>query len=335
MCDDPIEVERGLPLISVIVCTRNRPTHIPRAVASILQSDYPNFALLIVDQSDNVATARAIAPFLGSRVKLLQLAGKGKAAALNHARDHVHGEYLALTDDDCEMAPDCLSSVAAAFQADPSLGIIFGEVVAGPHDCAREHIPHSDMLEPCTIRDPADYLRIPVRRGAHWLNHGMGANMALRAATLHGIWGWDCCLGPGGKFGSGDDHDLAFRALRAGYGVRFCPDARVVHYGVQRVDKLPQYYRRIGRGFGASFVKYLKCGAPYPGAARTFRFHLLKCGLRAVSLRRGHDSGPFVVGWVSGFLAGLFNPVDKQRLRFEHDGSAQSAAPAGKAQITP
>jgi glycosyltransferase involved in cell wall biosynthesis len=320
----PAETVTALPQVSVIVCTRNRATNIVNAASRILASDYPNFELLIVDESDDGLTAAALAPLLQteSRLHYLPLQGHGKAKALNYGWSHARGEYVVLTDDDCEMAPDCLSSLVAAFGADGTLGIVFGDVAAGPHDPRHEHIPHARAPKPKTIRDSAELLKIPLGRGAEWLDFGMGANMAIRASVMQYMHGWDPHIGPGEKFCSGDDHNLAFRFLRAGYDVHFCPAARVVHRGVRRLRCMPQDHRRIGRGFGAIFVKNLRCGAFYHGSIRALRFHMFKLAVRSLRLRRFSDNGAFILGWLSGVWDGARHPINSRTLHFEEDDQA-------------
>lgn len=310
---------RDLSLVSVIVCTRNRPTHIPRAVASILQSDYPHFELLIVDESNDNATADALAPLLQattSRTAYHRLRAKGMAKALNYALPHARGQYLAFTDDDCEMAPDCLSNLLAAFEADITLGVVFGDVAAAPHDTAQEHIPKWRVHQPNTIDRPADFIRMSPHRGASWLNFGIGANMAIRSAALRTIEGFDPCIGPGEKFGSGDDHDVAFRLLRAAYRVHFCPGARVVHHGARPLTGMQLDSRRVGRGFGAAFAKHLKCGTLYRGSARTVPFHLARLCAGSLNGKRS-DSAGFLLGWVSGFCGGLVCAVNGRTHQFQ------------------
>jgi O-antigen biosynthesis protein len=321
------------PLVSAIICTRNRPADIPRAVRSILSSDYPNFEALIVDQSDNDATADALAPLLvtTSRLRLLRLAAGGKAAALNHARRHAHGQYLALTDDDCEMAANCLSTLVTAFTADSGLGGIFGDVAAADSNRAREYIPQFRMHLAKTISRPGEFLRIPPRRRAWWQNFGMGANMAVDAAALQEIGGFDECIGPGEKFASGDDHDLAFRLLHAGYRVHFCPNARVVHYRARQVLGIQQDHWRVGQGFGACFAKYFRCGILYRGSIRALGFHFLRFGFQRLSLRAS-ESGFFMRGWLSGFFGGLRHPMNKKTLRFERDVGTKSSVPYRRSQ---
>ncbi len=304
------------PSVSVIVCTRNRATHILHTASTILASDYPDFELLVVDESANDATADALAPLKSSALRYFRIAGHGKATALNYALRHARGQFLALTDDDCEMAPDCLAALAAAFRADPEVAIVFGDVAASPYDSTQEHIPKCRIPQSNTIRRPTHFLQMSVKRGAPWLNFGIGANMAIRSATLRTIEGWDPCVGPGEKFSSGDDHDLAFRMLLAGSAVHFCHRARVIHHGIRRLDSIAHDARRVGRGFGASCIKHLKCGALYHGAARTVPFHFVRLCVELLHGRRS-DSASFIRGWMSGFFTGLCHPVDRKTRRFE------------------
>jgi GT2 family glycosyltransferase len=319
-------IESGNPLrprVSVIVCTHNRAKEILRSATSILASDYPDFELLVVDESDDGSTASALEPLRQgtSNLRYFHLASVGKARALNHARRHARGHFLALTDDDCEMAPDCLSTVVNVFQSDPEVAIIFGDVAAASHDSAQDQIPICRIYESKTIRRTSEFLRIPVQRSAAWINFGIGANMAIRSAALNAVEGWDPCIGPGEKFGSGDDHDLAFRLLRAGKALHFCPDARVVHHGVRQRALSERDAERVGRGFGASWIKHLKCGSVYPGATRTLSFNLVRLLLESLHLRRC-DSAFFIRGWIAGLWQGLRHRVDKKTLRFEDDYSA-------------
>ena len=330
MAERTNQVRPDLPLVSVIVCTRNRPTSVARCARSVLSSDYTNFELLVVDQSDDSATASQLAPFMASssRVSLLPLIAKGKPAALNHALGHARGQYLALTDDDCEVARNWISALAAALEAHSDVGAVFGDVAAMPFDAQREHIPQRRIEMAKTIRHPNEFVVIPTRRDVIWLNFGIGANMALRTQAMQQLGGWDRCIGPGAKFGSGDDHDLAFRLLCAGYGVHFCPQARVVHHGALSRAGRKRWYVRVGRGFGAAFAKYLRCALLYRGSWRALRIHLLGFVLHSLQMRRTQPgSGRFIRGWIAGFVAGLLQPLEKATLCFEEIPKRQSGHP--------
>ena len=229
--DGPVPSEG--PLFSVVICTRNRGGSAAAAVRSVLAGRHPNFELLVMDQSDDGATRPALSALLTGegddpRLHIFPLDRPGKPNALNAARRQARGKFLALTDDDCECAPDWLQQVERIFAGDPALGCVFGEVSAGPHDPAQHYVSVNHIPAPLTIRTVREWLRMPGPR-----HFGIGANMAVRAAALDEVGGWDPCIGPGAEFGSGDDHDLAVRMLLRGYGVHLCPQARVVHHGAR------------------------------------------------------------------------------------------------------
>src|SRR5262249_48853989 len=155
------------------------------------------------------------------------------------------------------------------------------------------------ILQPRTIRKVREFLKMPGQR-----EFGMGANMVVRADRLAEWNGWDPCIGPGSKFGSGDDHDLAIRALAAGCAIHFCPEARVIHYGFRRWESVPRDLQRIGFGFGATFAKELRCGTLYVGSLRMLGYFVGQALLRAARLQRPRGLA-LPRGWLRGLLAGM------------------------------
>lgn len=55
------------PSVSVIVATRNRNGNVVRTVRSVLDNEYPEFELIVVDQSDDDTTRVALEPFANDR----------------------------------------------------------------------------------------------------------------------------------------------------------------------------------------------------------------------------------------------------------------------------
>jgi len=302
------------PLFSVVVCTRNRMGNVVPTAVSILATRSANLELIILDQSDDDATRLALDAFLeaaggDTRLRYFRLSVPGKPNALNKARAVARGRYIVLTDDDCECAPDWLQNIQRAFEEHPEVACVFGEVEAAPHDPAIYYVLTNHIPAPHAIFTLREWIKMPDNRNA-----GIGANMAVRANALREVGGWDPCVGPGAKFGSGDDHDLTVRLLLRGYGVYFCPDARVVHYGFRALDRGSTDMERVGGGFGAAFAKYLRCGVLYHGSLRMFLFFLARALWR---LFRPHKGLAFVRGWVRGFLGGLRHRVDRHSRCFE------------------
>ena len=122
-------------MITVVISTRNRGAGIVRTLQTILRSDYRNFEVRIVDQSEDELTESAIRPFLGDlRVHYTRTTQKGVSVGRNLAIRGSRSELIAATDDDCEIPADWLRELAAAFALDSRIGIVFGNVLSGPHD---------------------------------------------------------------------------------------------------------------------------------------------------------------------------------------------------------
>lgn len=299
-------------LVSVIVCTRNRGANVITTVRSVLACSYENLELLLLDQSDADDTRQAVAPIAegDSRLVYCRLEVPGKPLALNVGRAAARGAYVLLTDDDCEVTSDWIDRVLAEFREHPEVGCVFGRVDAVPHDPSTGYVPVCLVERAKTIRRLDELLTMP-----GWGNFGMGANMSLRADALEVLHGWDECIGPGAKFGSGDDHDVAVRMLRAGYAIRFSPEAKVVHSGMRHWEAAGRDYRRIWYGVGGVFAKHLRTGVFYPGGLRVPLYQVRDS---TFSLLKGAKPRgvTYIGGWLRGFFAGLRHPVDRQTQRF-------------------
>lgn len=104
-----------LPFISVIVPARNEEGKIGRCLESLLDQDYPNFELVVIDDRSTDRTGEIIAAIAerDSRVKFVK--GKdapsgwiGKCNALAHAVGYASGEWFIFTDADTCHHPNSL-----------------------------------------------------------------------------------------------------------------------------------------------------------------------------------------------------------------------------------
>jgi len=313
------------PVVSVIVCTRNRRDNVMPTARAVLQSSHPHVELIVVDQSDDSATRDALASLAEDpRLRVLSSTIPGKPRALNLGLEAAEGAIVALTDDDCEPEPDWIPAIVRAFAADPGIGCLFGDVAAAPCDLERGFISECRQWQEATIHSVRGFLRMPGRT-----HFGIGASMAVRADVARRIGGWDPCVGPGARFGSGDDHDMAVRILRAGMAVHFSARARVVHYGFRPWERLGEDNARFGLGLGASFAKHLRTGAVYHGSLRVFRSAVATAAARA-ALGRFPIALGLPRGWLRGFAAGMRHPVDRPTWRFQPVDDRSSRAYAGQ-----
>jgi glycosyltransferase involved in cell wall biosynthesis len=237
--------------ISVIIATKGRGGAVTGTVRSVLANTHPHFEIVVVDQNgdDAVATALALAAD-DSRVRCVPSASRGVSAARNAGIATARGDVIAITDDDCEVAADWLASIDAAFARDRSIGVVFGNVLAGRHD------PTAGFVTSYVRATPSVATRI---REKHRVQ-GISACMALRADVCRHLGGFDEMLGAGAPLGSGAETDVTVRALLAGYAVFETPDVRVVHHGFRNWSDGERLVARYLFGTGAVVAKHVKCG---------------------------------------------------------------------------
>ena len=124
-----------IPLISVVVCTRNRGAKIAETVQSILRSRDAEFELVVVDQSDNDETLEAIQPLLGSPcLSYIRTDTRGLSAARNIGVAQARNERITpLPTTTVRWLPTgCWRCAAPSTRI--RIAIVFGNALAGTHD---------------------------------------------------------------------------------------------------------------------------------------------------------------------------------------------------------
>jgi hypothetical protein len=114
------ELENAMPLVSVILPTRDRPHLLSRAVQSVLAQDERNFELLIIDNntSRRVADEHRATPWLGDpKVRVIVAPDvRSAAAARNRGLVAARGEFVSYLDDDDAYRPEKLRKQLARAQ---------------------------------------------------------------------------------------------------------------------------------------------------------------------------------------------------------------------------
>jgi GT2 family glycosyltransferase len=124
---------RGLPLISVAICTRNRAKQLARAVESVLPQLGPDTELLIVDNASTDETAQ-IATALAARnpaVRLVREPTPGIPSARNAALRNAQGRHILFFDDDELAEPGWLDAYRSFLRTPPTdkLGCVGGPYI--------------------------------------------------------------------------------------------------------------------------------------------------------------------------------------------------------------
>jgi GT2 family glycosyltransferase len=245
------------PPISVVICTCDRPDTLERAVHSVLAQEYPNFELIVLDQSRDDGTEKIVRAFADqdSRVRYCRLAERGLSRAYNRGVSEARHELLAFTDDDCLAARGWLTAVADACAEHPDAGLIYGQVL-GP-------------LEAEAHRSDGEIPTLPIRRLERLSRRdgfrvfGMGANFAARRSTVQRLGGFDEVLGGGGPLQSAQDFDFAYRVYRDGGVILLDPRVIVHHYGFRSNAEWPATVGSYGVGVGGFYLKHVRAGDAY------------------------------------------------------------------------
>lgn len=116
------EKKNKIPLVSVIVVNYNDRNYLQLCLGSILNSDYPNFEVILVDDSSTDGSVDFVSQNYPS-VKIIENKENiGPAAARNIGAKESCGEYLAFLDSDTEVDPNWLREAINAMELDLTIG---------------------------------------------------------------------------------------------------------------------------------------------------------------------------------------------------------------------
>lgn len=104
------------PLISVIVPTYNRQDTLETCIRSVLNSDYENIEVIIVDDGSTDCTAQVCRKIIevDHRVNILRQCNAGISAARNAGLRVAKGEWISFIDDDDAVLPSYYKNMIAA-----------------------------------------------------------------------------------------------------------------------------------------------------------------------------------------------------------------------------
>ena len=230
--------------ISVVVPTVGRVPQLRRCLESLGACSPRASEIIVVDQSGASEVRQVAADFDETGVRLLEGDGRGVARALNDGLHAARHDVVAVTHDDCAVAPDWIAVGRRTIESD-SPRLITGQVLppAG----------RDPRLVPSTIVD------VTPRTYSGWRLSGVlyPSNMVLDRARVLALGGFDARFGPEL---AAEDNDFCYRWLRAGECIRYEPSLRVVHDDWRAPAELRNVYRNYGRGQGAFYAKHLRRG---------------------------------------------------------------------------
>jgi len=99
--------DSGLPFVSILVPARNEELNIKNCIASVLEQDYPNFEVIVLNDNSEDGTGEILKSIQQNHTQLNIITGKplpegwtGKTFACKQLAEEAKGEWLLFTDAD-------------------------------------------------------------------------------------------------------------------------------------------------------------------------------------------------------------------------------------------
>lgn len=257
------EVLVNPPLITVVICTRERPELLVRCLESVLRQDYPEYRILIVDNAPTTDRTAAIARKYAEIGPVDYTVAP--VAGLSHARNvaiaNATGEVVASIDDDEIADRFWLAEIARAFADVPDADAVTGAIIPAELETQaqmwfEQYGGHSKgrgfkraVFSPATRDTHHPLFPLPP--------FGAGGNMAIRASALRRLGGFDVALGAGTPAMGGEDTQFFTRLLLDKGVIVFQPSMLVRHRHRRDIDGLRTQFLGYGTGLTALYTSLL------------------------------------------------------------------------------
>jgi mycofactocin glycosyltransferase len=299
----PEPVPAGV-LVTVVVPVRDRPESLERLLASVRGTP----AIVADDCSSRGAEIEKLARDFGAEYVRLD-SHSGPAAARNAGLGRARTPFVAMVDSDCEVPPGWLDGLMGHF-GDPRVALVAPRVVtpAGPSVLSRYEAACS-ALDLGTDEGPVG----PGRR----VGYVPSAAIVVRRAAVPGR-----CFDE--RLAVGEDVDLVWRLVEAGWDVRYVPAVEVEH--APRLRPSDWAARRVlyGSSVGPLARRHGDAVAPARLAPATAAvWSLLLCGRVAAAAGVGAASTALLASRLRGVVD---EPLDVAA-RLTVGGLARSAVP--------
>ena len=243
------------PLVTVVVCTRDRTQQLKNCLCSLSKLTYGNIEVLIVDNAPATDKTKRLVQASFPEFRYVIEPRPGLDWARNCAIEQASGEIIAYTDDDVVVDPLWVKALVNVFQDDSSVMAVTGLVMAYELETpAQIYFERSGGFGRGFKRQwftlcNGQTFHIGAGR------FGTGANMAYRRRVFEQIGGFDPALDVGTVTNGGGDLEMFFRVLEQGHSLVYEPAALVWHKHRVTFEELRIQLKNNGIGLYSYFVR--------------------------------------------------------------------------------
>ena len=238
--------ENYKPFVTVMVPAHNEETVITNTVENILQMNYENFDVIVIDDRSTDNTATVIKNLEQKYEKVTALirstdAFPGKSAVLNDAFKIAKGEAILVFDADATVEPDFLSKLIPYLEPKDVGAVQARKVIRNKNQNLLTRCQNNEYTMDTHFQVGRDSVK-----GAVELR---GNGELIKREALEDINGWN-------NYTIVDDLDMSTRLHIKGWDVRFCPDAIVYEEGIAYIRPLYRQRRRWLEGTIRRYLEY-------------------------------------------------------------------------------
>ena len=110
-------------VFSVVIPLYNKENYILNTIQSVLNQDFEDFEIIVVNDGSNDDSLAKIKPLKDSRLKIISKKNEGVSIARNTGIEQAEGKYIALLDADDYWYPHHLNSIKILIEKFPQAGI--------------------------------------------------------------------------------------------------------------------------------------------------------------------------------------------------------------------
>jgi glycosyltransferase involved in cell wall biosynthesis len=164
------------PLVSIITPSFNQARYLEQTIQSVLGQGYVHMEYLLVDGASTDGSLEIIRKYADKFEWWVSEPDTGQAEAINKGLRRAKGEIVAWLNSDDIYLPGAIEKAVAVFEAQPDLGLVFGDVLAIDADGqTSNHLRYGDWSLPDlmafrVIGQPSVFMRRSVLEQAGYLD---------------------------------------------------------------------------------------------------------------------------------------------------------------------
>lgn len=229
---------------SIVLATLNRSEIINVAIKSIINQNYKNYEIIIIDQSTDDKTKKIMENFIDDKkIFYYQVDFKGLSRARNFGIYKSQGDYICLMDDDAEYQDDFLMKAVNIIEKKNV------QILSGIVKDKKSGNTFSKGME----KQKDSFITM------QQIGICVSASLVLCKQMILDINGFDEELGVGAKFSSGEETDILLRCIYNKKNIYYSKELMVYHpeankqYDNNAIERAYKY----GLGEGALYKKHL------------------------------------------------------------------------------